>query len=146
MAHFRRIVCASDFSRASSRAFVTAVAMAKAHRARLTLLHVIEPVMPIIPEQYIASTTWEQVDAGTRRWATGQLARLAEKAKKKGVRVATRLIEGFVADEIARVARSERADLLVVGTHGRRGISRLVLGSVAERVVAIAHCPVVTCR
>lgn len=146
MTPFHRILCASDFSAASKRAFATAMAMAKANHARLTVLHVLEPVTPAIPEQYLASTTWDEIVTGTRTWAEQQLARLAEQARKHRIQVATRLREGLVADEIARAVRSERADLLVVGTHGRRGFSKLFLGSVATRVVAIAPCPVLTVR
>lgn len=146
MAQFRRILCASDLSGASRRAFETAIAMAKTNRASLTVLHVVEPVMPVIPEQYITSTTWQQVDTGARAWAERQLALLAAKGKKQGIRVRTLLRQGFAADEIVRAARSQRADLIVVGTHGRRGFSKLILGSVAERVVKIAPCPVVTVR
>ena len=146
MGHFRRIVCASDFSSASRRAFRTAVGMAKANRAALTIAHVIAPIGPLVPEQYIDSATLDRVNAQARGWGNQQLAKLAARAKATGVRAASLLLEGDPAQQIVRAAKSKRADLIVVGTHGRRGLSKFFLGSVAERVVATAPCPVVTVR
>ena len=146
MTRIRRILYASDFSTTSRRAFLTAVAMAKSNRATLTILHVYVPIVPLVPEQYIESATWERIDTQARQWGQRQLARLAEKAKKTGVRVTSLLLLGDPAGQIVRAARSKRADLVVVGTHGRTGVSKFFLGSVAERVVATAPCPVVTVR
>ncbi|MBI4266608.1 MAG: universal stress protein [Acidobacteria bacterium] len=74
------------------------------------------------------------------------MAKLTEKAKAAGVRAADRMIEGDPARQIVRTARATRADLIVVGTHGRRGLDRFFVGSVAQRVVVTAPCPVVTVR
>jgi len=137
---------ASDFSKASGKAFTTALTLAKANRATLTILHVIVPFTPIVPEQYINTATWEQIDSQARRWSQQQLARLTEKAKKAGIRVVGLLLEGDPAQQITRAARSKRADVLVVGTHGRTGLTKFFVGSVAGRVVATASCPVVTVR
>jgi universal stress protein A len=146
MARFHRILFASDFSKASSKAFTTALTLAKANRATLTVLHVIVPFSPILPEQYINTATWEQIDSQARRWSQQQLAKLKEKARKAGVRVVEVLLEGDPAQQIVRAARSKRAGLLVVGTHGRTGLTKFFVGSVAARVVATASCPVVTVR
>jgi universal stress protein A len=147
MTRIRRILLASDFSKASAKAFDTAVTLAKANRGTLILLHAIAPFTPIMPEQYIGTQTWEQIDLRGRQWAKQQLARLAEKARKVGVQVASKVLtEGEPARQIVRVARSKKADLLVIGTHGRTGLTKFFLGSVAARVVATAPCPVVTVR
>ena len=146
MAGIRRILLASDFSKASRKAFATAVAMAKAHRATLTILHVIVPFTPIVPEQYIDTRSWEPIDREARRWSQRQLRRLTVRAKSAGVRVVGLLLEGDPAQQIARASRSKRADLLVVGTHGRTGLTKFFVGSVAARLVATASCPVVTVR
>lgn len=146
MPRVRRMLFASDFSKASGKAFTTALTLAKANRATLTILHVIVPFTPIVPEQYINTATWEQIDSQTRRWSQQQLARLTEKAKKAGIRVVGLLLEGDPAQQITRAARSKRADVLVVGTHGRTGLTKFFVGSVAGRVVATASCPVVTVR
>jgi universal stress protein A len=142
----RRILFASDFSKASGKAFTTAMTMAKANQATLTILHVIVPFVPIIPEQYINTVTWEQIDRQARRWSQRQLVKLVDRAKKAGIRAVGLLLEGDPAQQIVRAARSKRADLLVVGTHGRTGLSKLFVGSVAARVVATASCPVATVR
>lgn len=146
MARLRRILFASDFSKASNKAFTTALTMAKANRAMLTILHVIVPFAPIVPDQYINAETWAQIDSQARRWSQQQLARLTAKGRKAGIRVAGLLLEGDPAQQITRAARSKRADLLVVGTHGRTGLAKFFVGSVAGRVVATASCPVVTVR
>ena len=146
MKHIRRVLYASDFSKASARAFQTAVTMAKASQARLVIVHVIVPFVPLVPEQYMDSRTVDQLAAQARQWSERQLVKLAARAKATGSRTKVLLREGDPADQIVRAARSERADLIVVGTHGRRGFSKLFLGSVAERVVGTAPCPVVTVR
>jgi nucleotide-binding universal stress UspA family protein len=68
------------------------------------------------------------------------------RAKKSGIRVAATMVTGDPSAQIVRTARSTRADLIVIGTHGRRGVSKFLLGSVAERVIATAPCPVLTVR
>jgi nucleotide-binding universal stress UspA family protein len=146
MSRMRRILFASDFSRASGKAFKTAVTMAKANGATLTILHVIVPFMPILPEQYINPDTWREIDIRARQWSQRKLGTLTKSAKKAGVRVVGLLLEGDPAQQITRAARSKRADLLVVGTHGRTGLTKFFVGSVAGRVVATASCPVVTVR
>lgn len=141
-----RILFATDFSKASANAFATAMALAKANRATLTILNVIAPLTPIMPEQYIGTQTWEQIDLQGRDWAKGEVATLAAKAKKAGIRSVALLVDGEPARQIVRMARSKSADLVVVGTHGRSGLTKWFLGSVAARVVAMAPCPVVTVR
>ena len=146
MTRIRRILCASDFSKTSGKALISAIDLAKANRARLTILHAHVPFVPLVPEQYIEASTWDSVDTERRRWAERQVQKLAEKARKRGVRASALMITGDPAQQIVRMARSKRADLIVVGTHGRRGFSKFFLGSVAERVIATAPCPVMTVR
>ena len=146
MGRIRRILYGSDFSKASGKALTCAISMAKANRARLTIVHAYASIVPMVPEQFIASTTWERVDTETRRWAERQVAGLADKAKKHGVRASAVMLIGDPAQQIVRKARATRADLIVVGTHGRRGLSKFFIGSVAERVIATAPCPVMTVR
>jgi nucleotide-binding universal stress UspA family protein len=142
----RRILFASDFSKASANAFVKAVALAKATHADMTILHVLVPFRPIVPEQYIRGAMLDQLNADARRWGERQLDRLTAKAKNAGVRASSLTMTGDPAEHIVRAARSKRADLIVLGTHGRTGLNRLFVGSVAQRVIASASCPVVTVR
>jgi nucleotide-binding universal stress UspA family protein len=145
----RRIMLASDFSAASRPALRKALELARSTRARLLIVHALSPVIPPLMGEgvYVSPTTWNTIEAGARRAAQRQLARLLQAARKSGVRAQGLVIEGAPsADRIVRAARARRVDLLVVGTHGRTGLSRLVLGSVAARVVATAPCPVLTVR
>jgi nucleotide-binding universal stress UspA family protein len=142
----RRILHPSDFSRASGAAFKKAVELAKSDRAELMLVHVMSPIAPIAGEGYVSPKMYEDIAASSRAWAQKQLDRLLAKAKTSGVRAKSYVLEGVAHDQIARIARSRHADLIVMGTHGRSGLAKLFLGSVAGRVVAAAPCPVLTVR
>lgn len=146
MKRIRRVLYASDFSAASRRALSTALSITKSLDAKLTILYALAPVVPMVPDRYIDAVTLDQLDKQARQWSARQLNRLANDAKKAGVRATTLLRDGDPVDQIVRAARSTRADLIVVGTHGRRGLPKFFLGSVAERVVATAPCPVLTVR
>jgi len=143
---FRHVLHATDFSSASRKAFATAVAVARAHRAALTVVHVLTPFVPMAGEGFVLPETYERIEAATRASAQKQLDRLLARAGEAGIRAGGLLLTGVPHDAIARTARSRRADLLVIGTHGRTGLARVFLGSVAARVVALAHCPVLTVR
>jgi nucleotide-binding universal stress UspA family protein len=146
MSRFRRIMHASDFSPASRAAFARALGLTKLNRAQLTLVHVLTPVMPIAGEGPISPKTWEEIEASTRAAGRKGLSALLAKAKKAGVRATGVLLEGIPHEQIVRAARRRRADVLVMGTHGRTGLARFFLGSVTARVVATAPCPVLTVR
>ena len=146
MTQIRRILFATDFSKASARALAVTGALAKVNRAEVTILHVFDPFVPTVPEQYLVAETLDQVNLEARRWSQRQLAKLTDKARKSGIRAAGIILDGDPARTIVRAARSRRADLVVVGTHGRTGLNKFFLGSVAQRVVATASCPVVTVR
>jgi nucleotide-binding universal stress UspA family protein len=142
----RRVLFASDFSRASRKAFAEAVKSAKRTHAILSIVHVLTPFVPVGPDQYVGPETWEEVDKQARKWARRHLEALAERARNAGVRARILLIDGTPARDIPRIARRTHADLLVIGTHGRTGFAKLFLGSVASHVVATATCPVLTVR
>jgi nucleotide-binding universal stress UspA family protein len=142
----RRILHPSDFSAASNAAFKKAIEMAKANRAELLIVHVINPIVPMAGEGYVSPKMYEDLAASTRAWARKQLDRLLVKAKKSGVRGKGVLAEGAAHEQIARIAKTKRADVVVMGTHGRSGFAKLFLGSVAGRVVAAAPCPVLTVK
>ena len=143
MTRVRRILFASDLSKASAKALGAAVALAKASHASVTIVHVLTPLAPVIPGRAI---NIEQLNREVQLQGERQLAKLVDKAKAAGVRAASLLVEGEPARQIVRAARSKRADLIVVGTHGRTGLDRFFVGSVAQRVVVTAPCPVVTVR
>jgi nucleotide-binding universal stress UspA family protein len=142
----QRILFATDFSKASRKAFTAAVKAAKSSEASLTIVHALAPFVPIAPDQYIGPETWEEIDQQSRRWATKQLQKLTDKAKAAGVGAKGYLVEGHPAREVTRFAQKMRAELLVIGTHGRTGFAKLFLGSIASQIVATAKCPVMTVR
>jgi nucleotide-binding universal stress UspA family protein len=140
-----RILHPSDFSPASTVAFTKAVELARKDDAELVLVHVLTPVAPLIGEAYVSPKTFDEIQQSSREQGERQLEALAAKARK-GIRVQAVLAEGVAWQEITRLAKARRADLIVMGTHGRGGLAKLFLGSVAERVVATAPCPVMTVR
>ena len=146
MSRLRRILHPSDFSRASGAAFARAVAMAKADRAQLLLVHVLAPPIPIAGEGYISPKVYDDLEASARKYGQKHLAALQAKARKADVKAVTLLLDGVAHEQIARAAKSKKADLIVIGTHGRTGLAKFFLGSVASRVVAAAPCPVLTVR
>ena len=146
MSQFRRILYASDFSAASRPAFRLALELARANRATLTVAHVYSAIVPVMGEGVAIAQVYDRWVAEVRRDAERRLQGLVAKARKSGVRVKGLLLEGAPHDRILRAARSTRADLIVLGTHGRTGLGRVILGSVAARVVALARCPVLTVR
>jgi len=146
MAAIRRILHATDFSRASRAAFQRAVELARANRAELTLVHVFTPPLVYAPDGYALPQAYQEMLDSVRSQAQKQLDKLLAKARAAGVRARGLLLEGVPHDRIVRAAKSRRADLVVIGTHGRTGLARLFLGSVAGRVVAAASCPVLTVR
>ena len=146
MSRIRRILHPTDFSYASSAAYKRAVEMAKGNRAELLLVHVLTPAIPMVADGYVSPQVYEDMANASRAYGQKHLAALVRKAKQAGVRVKGLLLEGIPHERIAGAARSRKADLLVIGTHGRTGFAKLFLGSVASRVLAVAPCPVLTVR
>jgi nucleotide-binding universal stress UspA family protein len=102
-------------------------------------------MLPVIPDAYVAPNVWDDLERGQRITAERQLRGLVAKAKAAGARASGVLIDiGVTHEQIVRFARARRADLIVMGTHGRSGLTRALLGSVASRVLATARCPVLT--
>ncbi len=146
MSRIRRVLHPTDFSRASTPAFKRAVEMAKSNRAELLLVHVMVPAVPLMGDGYVSPKVYEDLEAAARSAAQKQLRKLVDKAKQAGARVKGLLLEGVAHERIAQAARSRKADLVVIGTHGRTGFAKLFLGSVASRVLAVSPCPVLTVR
>jgi len=139
---WKRIGCAVDFSETSRAAMEEAAGLARGTGAELLLLHVYEvPDAPV--DMPPAPATVEANRAELSRKLEGWRA---EAARLAGGPVEAQVVPGPAAAEIVRVARERGVDLLVTGTHGRRGLRHMVVGSVAEAVVRMAHCPVLVVR
>jgi nucleotide-binding universal stress UspA family protein len=139
MLPIRTIVHATDFSESSGAAFRLACSLARDYGARLVVLHVQPPPVGV----YAMEPAFFPPE-GQREEVLNELHGV--RPGDPAVRVQHRLVEGDPADEILEVAKESGADLIVLGTHGRRGLGRLLLGSVAEQVVRKAPCPVVTVK
>jgi universal stress protein A len=142
---FERILLATDFSEASVRAFDESVRLAGASGASLILVHAYQ-VPPAAALSHAPAGVYEDYEQAVRRSADEKLCALVEQARARGADARPLLVAGFPDEEIVAAAGREKADLLVIGTHGRRGAARLFLGSVAARVVTTAPCPVMTVR
>jgi len=142
---FTRILVATDFSAQSERAWTTARRLARALGADLTLVHVFGEGV-LYSEGVLSSAHVRAVFASAREWAEKTLGEWADAGRHDGVSVETSLRTGVPHAEIVAAAREMRADLIVVGTHGRGGLDRVLLGSVAERVLRLAPCPVLAVR
>ena len=146
MRPIRRILHPSDFSRASRAAFARAVELARANRAELTIVHVMSVGVPGMGEEYLSPAVYDEIQRSMAAGAKKHLDALVAKARRVGIRARALLLEGVAYERIIRAARTQRADVVVMGTHGRTGVARLFLGSVAERVVTLSPCPVMTVR
>jgi nucleotide-binding universal stress UspA family protein len=142
----RAILHATDFSPASSAALAKAIDMARRGRAPLLIAHVMTPPIPMMGDGYMTPATWDAIMKSYRKQSQKKLDAVVRRAKAAGARVRGLLLEGMPADTIVRTARGRRVGTIVMGTHGRGGVARFFLGSVASRVVAGATCPVVTVR
>ena len=110
--------------------------MAKRLSANLTLLHVVELLRPI-GDMVLGSTTVEEYNKKRLTYAKEQVDKLV--ANYPGCKGA--VVSGEIVDEIIDFAEEKSADLIIIGTHGSKGLEKLLLGSVAERVVKYSHCP-----
>jgi len=132
----KNILLATDFSAASEKAFSYAVAMARRHGAKITLVHVIPPEsVSFAPAPPAERQRYEE---------ERQLESLASRSELNQIRHEAILRAGSVGSVLSSVMREQEIDLVILATHGRSGLKKLVLGSVAEEVVRKAECPVLT--
>jgi nucleotide-binding universal stress UspA family protein len=145
----KRILIPVDFSDPSLRAVDYAAELARRRRPkpRLIVLHVVEPVYyPAVGEMYGVGLDLGSVYDEIERAARTRVASLARSLRRRGVTARGLTCLGTAAQAIVDTAAKLKADLIVLSTHGRTGLSHVVMGSVAERVVRTAPCAVVTVR
>lgn len=141
MLHIRTILCPTDFSPQADYAFRVACALARDYGAKVILVHAWYPTLSVATDLPVR----EEDVAACREGLQEQMAKL--KPAGSTVPVERLLREGGGAVEvILATEKSRRCDVIVMGTHGRRGLGRLLLGSVAEAVLRQAPCPVLTVR
>lgn len=144
MLKIEKILCPVDFSDASTKGFEYALSFASRYNAKLYVQHVIEPVTALFTYENLPG--WHEVYAEFRAGAEEALKKMIASHAADQVQPEIVLQVGDPADLILKFGRKEAVDLIVMGTNGRRGLDRLVTGSVAERVLRKAHCPVLAVR
>jgi len=146
MPRLRRIVHPTDFSPASGAAFRKAIALAKENKTTLLIVHVL-PTLPMVADAYMSAAAYTEMLNAQRQQAEKSMGRLATRARSAGVRAVGHVVDtGPITSAIVRFAKRQRTDLIVMGTHGHGALAKIVLGSVAERVISQASCPVMTVR
>jgi nucleotide-binding universal stress UspA family protein len=146
MTTIRRILCPLDFSRFSRHALEQAVALARETGAEISVLHVFTfaPVAQSVTAGATIPMEPMRLDSSIRAAITNDMAAFIEEVDTGGVSLTTTLFEGDAVTRILDRATDWNADVIVMGTHGRSGFERLLLGSITEKVLRKAPCPVLT--
>lgn len=147
MSVLARILCATDFSEASAGALRHALALASLSGGHVDLVHACEVPYYVRPDLMV----WMEGGARpmadlAREQSERQMAAVVASLGSDASRVTARVVMGEPAEIIPRLAREESFDLIVTGTHGRSGLEHFVLGSVAEKIIRRAPCPVYVVR
>ena len=142
MIKIKKILAPTDFSPSSESAIDYAETFAKRFEAEIVLIHVIESPAYSVTDTLILVNH----EAALKATAEALMENLYKACLEKGLSATTRVISGTPYREIIKEAEAEKVDLIIMGTHGRTGVERLLLGSVAEKVVRLAAAPVLTVR
>jgi nucleotide-binding universal stress UspA family protein len=152
MLPFRRILVTTDFSDTSLTALPVAVELASHFDAELLLIHVL-PVdaptpwdIPPYADFGLASSPLPEYETQVRQEVERRLAQVAARHAPGGVKIRTLVARGEAASEVGRIAVAEKTDLIILATHGWTGWRHLVFGSVAEKILREAPCPVLSIR
>ena len=145
MIAIKNVLVATDFSEPSAKALNYARAMARSFGARLHVLHVFEPLWITSADVVGGGVALASMIQGLEDTARKQLDDAVTEEDRRELHAdATLITSESPAREIAHYASEHQIDLIVIGTHGRSGLSRMLIGSVAEKVVRMAPCPVLT--
>jgi nucleotide-binding universal stress UspA family protein len=144
---FKHILIASDGSELAERAAAQGLELARLVGAKVLAVTVTEPWAAIVTGEAAMGLPSADYDKGVAETAAQVLARVADLAKAKGIECTTLHVKDhFPAEGIVDTAKDAGCDLIVMASHGRRGLARLFLGSVATRVLALSSVPVLVCR
>ncbi len=143
----RSILLPTDFSECANEAFSYAAFFARQNNATITCVHVIEPIVPAVGYTGLAETLptpdlSEQLEDAAER----EFPKIADCEEFKGLEVDEVITHGDASAEIVRLATERKIDLIVISSHGRTGIGRMLFGSIAEEVVRHAPCPVLVVK
>ena len=143
----RSILLPTDFSDCGNYALSYAASLARTFGASIICVHVIEPMVPTVgysgmTEPLPIADITDQLEDSAER----ELPKLAEREEVAGLKIEEMIVHGEAASEIVRVAKERNVDLIVVSSHGRTGLGRILFGSTAEAVVRHASCPVLVVK
>ena len=140
----RHILVPTDFSEYANDAVDYAIELAKTLQARLTLLYVpyLSPLMVGEVPPSVFNETLQEMET----WAQQQMQASLERAQRAGIQSESAIVAGVPFQTIIETVQSRNVDLIVMGTHGRTGLTHVLMGSVAEKVVRLAPCPVLVTR
>lgn len=143
---FKNIVVATDGSKYSAAAASEALGLAKWNGSTLTVISVVPSDLMTSTDIDFTITQRELIAEKEMHEAEKNAKAVKEAAQKEGVAVKAFVLSGRPADAIIETAQEKKADLIVLGSHGRTGVERLLMGSVAERVIVLASCPVLVVK
>ena len=143
---YQHILVPIDGSETSMVAMKEAIKIGKALNSKITVVQVMA-LGPIIADLYVKTGQTNELIERTRTYLLDILEQAKQQFLQEGLSVETKLLEGFVVhEEIIQAAQELNADLIVMGSHGRTGVRKLVLGSVAQKVLGESHIPVLIVR
>ena len=143
---FKSVVVATDGSKWSASAASEAIGIAKRNSAKLTALAVVPAELAMPTDIDFATIAREKLADQEMQAAEKNARAVKEAAQKEGVDAQAFVMSGKPADAITEIAKDQKADLVIVGSHGRTGLDRLLMGSVAERVIVLASCAVLVVK
>lgn len=141
----KKILFTTDFSEGTAHAMKYAIGMAKQFGARLIILHVVHNIFAY-PGLHIPHESFDIMNTELEDSAKKAMQRLCLTAGDSCKDIDSTVVHGVPYEEILKYAADKKIDLLIIGTHGRKGLDRVLLGSTAERIVRSAQCPVLTIR
>tara|TARA_R110002095_G_scaffold214866_2_gene207727 strand:- start:115 stop:585 length:471 start_codon:yes stop_codon:yes gene_type:complete len=144
MLEIKKILVPTDFSEFGEQALLYGCELAKKFNSQLHLLNVVQDAVAMFPEPNMMGTSMNDLVADMQNLARKQLESMPDLPGTEDLQVVREVRVGPAFLEIVRYAKKSDIDLIVIGTHGRTGIKHMLLGSVAEKVVRKAPCPVLT--
>jgi len=140
MLNIRKVIVPVDLDRHTEKLVEYALFIAKQFDAEVVLLHAVEFI--VLGEMALGNPSYDDYNASRKSEAIKALDKIAEESAGKCRKCTPKVLTGDIVDEILLCAKEESADLIIMGSHGKRGLEKILLGSVAERVLKNAHCPV----
>jgi nucleotide-binding universal stress UspA family protein len=146
IAMFKHILIATDGSELAGKAVTTGLALAKTLNAKVTAVNATEPWTAMVTGEAAIAFPIEEYEKSAAENAAKIFSQVGAAAKKQGVACGTAHVIDFPAEAIIETAKAKACDLIVMSSHGRRGIARMLLGSQATRVLTLSTVPVLICR